>query len=264
MYACQAEDFAERVRQWNCDRQKAHDHARQLRRARDTLSAKRAKTTATSTSAVASTCACAAPSASATPSSSKAEEKKRKMQLKRFSIDHGRASTEFLREELKPLKGNLWSRGGVPTGVFGLFGGGGGFSKSIKQGTIYVSIRSAEIGYSKTTLKCTLKFEVVQMDGGSRSKFIPPRLPLAFGSKQEIVALTALDPAFVTKTCLSSGAFIQSLFRDSRLSHSPESRCAPSLILMTPWEFLGPDCLSLDTLAFLHDLLLGSSQAKFF
>ncbi|KAF7367765.1 hypothetical protein MSAN_00840600 [Mycena sanguinolenta] len=72
----------------------------------------------------------------------------------------------FFGDELKPLKGNLWSRGGVPTRGFGFFGGGGGFSKSIKQGTIDVSIRSAEINYSKTSLKCTLKFEVAQVSGG--------------------------------------------------------------------------------------------------
>ncbi|KAJ7233611.1 hypothetical protein B0H12DRAFT_168183 [Mycena haematopus] len=73
----------------------------------------------------------------------------------------------FFGDELKPLKGNLWSRGGVPTRGFGFFGGGGGgFSKSIKQGTVDVSIRSAEISYSKSSLKCTLKFEVGQVGGG--------------------------------------------------------------------------------------------------
>ncbi|KAJ7615249.1 hypothetical protein DFH06DRAFT_1145964 [Mycena polygramma] len=73
----------------------------------------------------------------------------------------------FFGDELKPLKGNLWSRGGVPSRSFGFFGGGGGgFSKSIKQGTCDVSIRSAEINYSKNGLKCTLKFEVGQVGGG--------------------------------------------------------------------------------------------------
>ncbi|KAJ6568968.1 hypothetical protein B0H19DRAFT_1256659 [Mycena capillaripes] len=73
----------------------------------------------------------------------------------------------FFGDELKPLKGNLWSRGGVPTRGYGFFGGGGGgFSKSIKQGTCDVSIRSAEISYSKNNLKCTLKFEVGQVGGG--------------------------------------------------------------------------------------------------
>ncbi|KAF8185867.1 hypothetical protein K438DRAFT_1919925 [Mycena galopus ATCC 62051] len=60
----------------------------------------------------------------------------------------------FFGEELKPLKGNLWSKGG--------------FSKSIKHGAVDVSIRSAEINYSKSSLKCTLnlKFEVGQVGGG--------------------------------------------------------------------------------------------------
>ncbi|KAJ7447594.1 hypothetical protein B0H11DRAFT_2082720 [Mycena galericulata] len=71
----------------------------------------------------------------------------------------------FFGDELKPLKGNLWSKGGVPTRSFGFFGGGG-FSKSVKHGTCDVSIRSAEINYSKNNLKCTLKFEVAQNGGG--------------------------------------------------------------------------------------------------
>ncbi|KAJ7650898.1 hypothetical protein FB45DRAFT_780155 [Roridomyces roridus] len=70
----------------------------------------------------------------------------------------------FFGDELKALKGNVWSRGGVPTGG-GFFRGGGGFSKSIKQGTTDVNIRSAEINYSKNNLKCTLKFEVAQAGG---------------------------------------------------------------------------------------------------
>ncbi|KAJ7691336.1 hypothetical protein B0H17DRAFT_1133857 [Mycena rosella] len=73
----------------------------------------------------------------------------------------------FFGDELKPLKGNLWSRGGVPTRGFGFFGGGGGgFSKSVKHGACDVAIRSAEISYSKNNLKCTLKFEVGQVGGG--------------------------------------------------------------------------------------------------
>jgi hypothetical protein len=56
---------------------------------------------------------------------------------------------------------------GVPTRGFGFFGGGGGgFSKSIKQGSCDVSIRSAEINYSKNNMKCTLKFEVGENGGG--------------------------------------------------------------------------------------------------
>ncbi|KAJ7193382.1 hypothetical protein GGX14DRAFT_589424 [Mycena pura] len=75
-------------------------------------------------------------------------------------------------DELKPLKGNLWSRGGVPTrrmggGFGGLFGGGGStFSKSVKHGTCDVAIQSVEISYSRNNMKCTLKFEVAQLGGG--------------------------------------------------------------------------------------------------
>ncbi|KAJ7160524.1 hypothetical protein C8R43DRAFT_1063769 [Mycena crocata] len=74
----------------------------------------------------------------------------------------------FFGDELKPLKGTVWSRGGVPTGGFGGFfgGGGGGFSKSIKQGACDVEIHSVEISYSKNNLKCTLKFEVGQAGRG--------------------------------------------------------------------------------------------------
>ncbi|KAJ7742019.1 hypothetical protein B0H16DRAFT_1563872 [Mycena metata] len=73
----------------------------------------------------------------------------------------------FFGDELKPLKGNVWSRGGEhPQRSFGFFGGGGGgLSKSIKQGTCDVTIRSLEVNYSKNNLKCTLKFEVGQVGG---------------------------------------------------------------------------------------------------
>ncbi|KAK7065023.1 hypothetical protein R3P38DRAFT_2595420 [Favolaschia claudopus] len=73
----------------------------------------------------------------------------------------------FFGDEMKALKGNVWSRGGVPTRGFGFFGGGGGgFSKSIKQGTCDVTIRSLDVNYSKNSLKCALKFEVAQVGGG--------------------------------------------------------------------------------------------------
>ncbi|KAJ7030200.1 hypothetical protein C8F04DRAFT_1222440 [Mycena alexandri] len=72
----------------------------------------------------------------------------------------------FFGDELKPLKGNVWSRGGIPMRGFGFFGGGGGgLSKSIKQGSCDVTIRSLEVNYSKNNLKCTLKFEVGQVGG---------------------------------------------------------------------------------------------------
>ncbi|KAJ7715378.1 hypothetical protein B0H16DRAFT_500741 [Mycena metata] len=71
----------------------------------------------------------------------------------------------FFGDELKPLKGNVWSRGGIPQRSFGFFSGGGGLSKSIKQGSCDVTIRSLEVNYSKNNLKCTLKFEVGQVGG---------------------------------------------------------------------------------------------------
>ncbi|KDR78721.1 hypothetical protein GALMADRAFT_223970 [Galerina marginata CBS 339.88] len=74
----------------------------------------------------------------------------------------------FFGDELKPLKGNVWSRGGMPQRTFGAgFGGfGSSFSKSQKLGAVDVSIRSFEVNYSKNNMKCSLKFEVVQQGGG--------------------------------------------------------------------------------------------------
>ncbi|KAJ6610762.1 hypothetical protein B0H10DRAFT_2224701 [Mycena sp. CBHHK59/15] len=81
----------------------------------------------------------------------------------------------LFRDELKPLKGNLWSKGDECSVSFPLrmpthgFGFGGGFSKSVKHGICNVSIRSTEISYSKNNLKCTLKFEIGQVGGGCDS-----------------------------------------------------------------------------------------------
>ncbi|CAK5279662.1 unnamed protein product, partial [Mycena citricolor] len=72
---------------------------------------------------------------------------------------------DFFGDELKPLKGNTWSRGGIPQRGFGFFGGGGGLSKSVKQGSCDVEIASAEINYSKNGMKCSIKFEVQQVGG---------------------------------------------------------------------------------------------------
>ncbi|EIM83271.1 uncharacterized protein STEHIDRAFT_170587 [Stereum hirsutum FP-91666 SS1] len=67
-----------------------------------------------------------------------------------------------------PLKGNRWSRGGVPTRTFGGgFGGfGSTFSKSAKLGQCDVEIQSLDVNYSKNGMKCTLKFEVGEIGGG--------------------------------------------------------------------------------------------------
>lgn len=70
--------------------------------------------------------------------------------------------------ELKALKGNRWSKGGIPTRTFGGgFGGlGSTFSKSVKQGSCDVEIRNCNVNYSKNGMKCTLKFEVAEVGGG--------------------------------------------------------------------------------------------------
>ncbi|KAF8816571.1 hypothetical protein BYT27DRAFT_7181909 [Phlegmacium glaucopus] len=79
----------------------------------------------------------------------------------------------FFGDELKPLKGNSWSRGGVPQRTFGAgFGGyGSTFAKSLKIGAVDVDIRSLEVNYSKNNMKCSLKFEVAQQGGGSGNCF---------------------------------------------------------------------------------------------
>lgn len=75
---------------------------------------------------------------------------------------------DFFGGELKALKGNRWSRGGVPVRTFGAgFGGfGSTFAKSVKQGSCDVEIRSCDVNYSKNGMKCTMKFEVAQVGGG--------------------------------------------------------------------------------------------------
>ncbi|KIJ53574.1 hypothetical protein M422DRAFT_25416 [Sphaerobolus stellatus SS14] len=60
----------------------------------------------------------------------------------------------FFGDAMKELKGTMWSRGGGPS-----------FSKSVKLGTCDVQISSLELSYSKTGMKCALKFEVEQLDG---------------------------------------------------------------------------------------------------
>jgi hypothetical protein len=58
---------------------------------------------------------------------------------------------------------------GVPVRTFGAgFGGfGSTFAKSVKQGSVDVSIRSLEVNYSKNGMKCALKFEVAQDYGAA-------------------------------------------------------------------------------------------------
>ncbi|KAF9466998.1 hypothetical protein BDZ94DRAFT_1250277 [Collybia nuda] len=70
----------------------------------------------------------------------------------------------FFGDELKALKGNKWTRGGVPVRAFGAgFGGlGSTFAKSVKVGAVDISVRSLEVNYSKNNMKCSLKFEVAQ------------------------------------------------------------------------------------------------------
>ncbi|KDQ11172.1 hypothetical protein BOTBODRAFT_468595 [Botryobasidium botryosum FD-172 SS1] len=67
-----------------------------------------------------------------------------------------------------PIKGNYWSRGGIPVRAPFRFGGFGGntMSKSVKQGAIDVRISHIEVNYSKNNMKCTLKFTLNQIGGG--------------------------------------------------------------------------------------------------
>ncbi|KAF7979017.1 hypothetical protein HWV62_43989 [Athelia sp. TMB] len=57
-------------------------------------------------------------------------------------------------DELKALKGKVWSRGGGPS-----------FAKSLKLGTCDVEIQSLEVNYSKNGMKCSMKFDVHQVGG---------------------------------------------------------------------------------------------------
>ncbi|KAL1658801.1 hypothetical protein GGF50DRAFT_108253 [Schizophyllum commune] len=72
--------------------------------------------------------------------------------------------------ELKTLKGNRWTVGGLPTRNFGggFFGGGPmTMSKSRKTGACDVTVLGLEVSYSKNNIKCTLKFDVNEVGGGS-------------------------------------------------------------------------------------------------
>ncbi|KAI5823435.1 hypothetical protein K523DRAFT_317021 [Schizophyllum commune Tattone D] len=72
--------------------------------------------------------------------------------------------------ELKALKGNRWTVGGLPTRNFGggFFGGGPmTMSKSRKTGACDVTVLGLEVSYSKNNMKCTLKFDVNEVGGGS-------------------------------------------------------------------------------------------------
>lgn len=87
---------------------------------------------------------------------------------------------EFFGDQLKPLKGTRWTKGGscyrfsylasptnlllgIPSRGFGGWGSGG-FSKAIKHGAVDVHVQSMEVNYSKNNMKCTLKFDV-QIEG---------------------------------------------------------------------------------------------------
>lgn len=83
----------------------------------------------------------------------------------------------FFGNELKGLKGNVWTRGGqffctVPCLIrrslvtFYVFSGAPSFSKSLKVGTCDVSVHALDVNYSKNGMKCTLKFEVDGDTGG--------------------------------------------------------------------------------------------------
>ncbi|TRM62788.1 hypothetical protein BD626DRAFT_593077 [Schizophyllum amplum] len=76
--------------------------------------------------------------------------------------------TDLFEGELKPLKGNRWTRS-LGGGLFGggMFGGGGmTMSKSKKTGACDLTVNSLEVNYSKNNMKCTLKFDVSEVGGG--------------------------------------------------------------------------------------------------
>ncbi|TFK66257.1 hypothetical protein BDN72DRAFT_800247 [Pluteus cervinus] len=81
---------------------------------------------------------------------------------------HTQQVADLFGDEMKALKGNKWSRGGMPARRMGGFFGGGGstFTKSTKIGACDVQVESLEVTYSKNTMKCALKFEVAQEDAG--------------------------------------------------------------------------------------------------
>ncbi|EIN08891.1 hypothetical protein PUNSTDRAFT_86963 [Punctularia strigosozonata HHB-11173 SS5] len=57
-------------------------------------------------------------------------------------------------DEMKELKGNMWTIGGAPY-----------FSKSVKRGQCTVVVDGAQLNYAKNGMKCTIKFDVRQQDG---------------------------------------------------------------------------------------------------
>lgn len=54
----------------------------------------------------------------------------------------------------------------MPARRMGFFGGGGGtFTKSVKQKACDVAIRTIEVNYSKNSMKYSLKFDVGEVGG---------------------------------------------------------------------------------------------------
>ncbi|KAH6884309.1 hypothetical protein BKA70DRAFT_1339613 [Coprinopsis sp. MPI-PUGE-AT-0042] len=70
------------------------------------------------------------------------------------------------------LKGTLWTKGGGPR-----------FAKSLQIGQCDLRINSLDVNYSKNGMKCTLKFEVEDVDGGlSRGGLRGPSMKM-YGSR---------------------------------------------------------------------------------
>ncbi|KAH6905936.1 hypothetical protein BKA70DRAFT_1500148 [Coprinopsis sp. MPI-PUGE-AT-0042] len=70
------------------------------------------------------------------------------------------------------LKGTLWTKGGGPR-----------FAKSLQVGQCDLRINSLEVNYSKNAMKCTLKFEVEDVDGDlSRGGLRGPSMKM-YGSR---------------------------------------------------------------------------------
>lgn len=62
------------------------------------------------------------------------------------------------------LKGELWQKGGAPACGFGVFGGGGGFSKGKKLRSVELTILSMKVSYSNSSQLLSVNISVVNVD----------------------------------------------------------------------------------------------------
>ncbi|KAK3235894.1 hypothetical protein CYMTET_53937 [Cymbomonas tetramitiformis] len=78
----------------------------------------------------------------------------------------GEAIVELLGASAKNLKGELWQKGGAPTRGFGFFGGGGGFSKGKKLGSVPLDITVMKVTYSNASQQLSIALSVTNSSGG--------------------------------------------------------------------------------------------------